>query len=210
MDADLYPVLHSATEEELKLLHRYVNVLRSGVACEAGALSQAIVEMACKGYESCLGDVVQHLDGGASPHAAVPVMEARVLVLLFNQALPNVVGADLVRLKRGMHRFGLRKQDWRILMAGEAVDAARLQQLLVSENPLSYLLMAEVVRIIFAHLLAEKEPQAEDSIVSFILFGTVFGLVFAALKALFGASCGILIPIVAQVALMRKRQSCAC
>ncbi|MFI3244104.1 MAG: hypothetical protein R3Y56_07625 [Akkermansia sp.] len=209
MDGHLYPVLARASDEELKLIHRYAQLYRQGIACEAEALTQAILDMACPDYQSSLCHMVHHLDGTATVNDPVPEMEATLLVLLFNQALQNVHGADLVELKRGLHRYGLRNEDWSIEMKGESVNGARLQQLLLSEGLTAYLLMQEVVRVIFTHLFAHGDAQDDGGMLSngfaTILFGQVFCLFVDILKGLFGARYDKLIPIAVHVAMLRKR-----
>lgn len=211
MDGDLYPVLEQATAEELALLHPYALLHQSDVPCEARALTQVILDMGYNNYQSTLCHIIHHLDGTASVNDPVPEMEATMLVMLFNQAVQNVNGADLVAMKQGLHRFGLRRADWSLQMQGEAVDGARLQQLLLKEDWTSCQLTEELVAVIFTHLLAKGDAQSDGGMLAdgwaVILFGHVFCILGDILKGLFGPRYDKLIPIAVLVAMLRKRRA---
>lgn len=211
MDADLYPVLTRASQEELLVILRYAQLHQSDVLCTPAALNTLILDMAYQSYASNLANCIKFLGAEAPPYASVEGMEATILSLLFNQTLPKMSPAERLQLRQSWYRYGLRQEDWQLVMEVESVDCARLQYLLMAEGILSQRLMEELVQLIFSRLLSQGDPEGRRELMSANPVG----------HALLGASCclladafnwatdgrfGTLIPITVWVAILRKQQ----
>lgn len=211
MDKDLNFVLALATQEELRLMHSYAQLHQADVACTPAAIAQVMLDLGYNNYQSSLCHIIHHLDGTVSVNDPAPEMEATMLCLLFNQALARLSPQELVELKRGMHRFGLRAEDWKLVMMNEQVAFARLKPLLMAGDYNSYQLTEELARVIFAHLLAQGDPEGSPGMMvdgfAHILFGVAVCMVVDAFNALFGVDKGKLIPLALHVAIIRRRNA---
>ncbi len=212
MDADLYPVLQAAAEDELELIHRYAQLYQTDVACEPEALTRLILDKGYNDYQSTLRQTVQHLGGSANIDDPVAEMEATMMTMLFNRTLLKMPADERFYTRKSWHRFGLRDEDWHLVMDGEEVDFDRLKFLLMAEGYRAECLTDVLIQLVFGYLLTQgDDPDSGElglaaDVSAHIIFGPIFCLMTDALNGIFGVSYGKMIPITLLVAQMRKRQ----